>query len=356
MRKIALFALLIVLLAFSFPASAQDDLDAEFESDTITFAYPEDWVLCDDCFEDDGVTLILGTSEEAIENEIGGDAQEEDEAIIYVVTDIEVQLEFYDLLEGDLDGMTPSEVEEAYFMPDNADYGRLRTNDEETMAWVAWVQVDDIENEGLDIILQFGDRYVFVGGEAAAGAIDDFEDLIFAIAESVEVSDERVSGDPNVYEDEVISFEYPSDWVDCGCPPEGLIVVVGNNPDIIEDFDAMEDGDIQVIIAKDTEEFIEASNTSVRWDDDLSLAEALDEYLGFGGQAELDDVEELELNGNDAAARRSVAEGSDFEHYIILVQADRRTVVMVFAITRIGTMDDFEEDVLALAGTIELLD
>jgi hypothetical protein len=358
MRKVSLFALLIALLSFGFTASAQDDLDEEFESDAITFGYPGDWTVCDDCFDDE-FTIILGTSQEAIEAEIGGDAQEEGEAVIYVVSDIEPYLEFYEVLEDELDGMTPTEVEEAYFMPDIADYGRLRTNDEETMSWVTWNQVEGPENEGLDIILQFGDRYVFVGGEAASGEMDDFEDLVFSIAESVQVSDDQRASndDPNIYEDEMVTFEYPSDWVDCGCPPEGLIVIVGNNPDIIEDFDAMEDGDIQVIIAKDAEEFVESVGEGISWDDDLSLGDALDEYFSFAGQdVELGDTEELDLNGHDAAARRSVNEDTDFETLIVLVQADRRTVVMVYAITRVGTLDDFEGDVLDLAGTIEIID
>lgn len=359
MRKALLFTLLAGLLTFGFTAAAQEDLDAEYESDLITFAYPEDWAICDDCFEDE-FTLILGTSQDAIDAELAEESVDEGELIVYITADIEAALEFYDALQDDFDDITPEEIEETYFMPEGYDYGRLRTNDDETMAWVEWEQLEDAQHDGLDIVLQLDDKFVFVGGEAASGTMGDFEDTIFAIAESVSLPDDSRTenrGEPNVYEDEIITFEYPEDWVDCGCPPEDIVVIVGNNPDVIENLEAMDDGDIQVIIAKDAEEFVELLNEDARWDDDLSLAEALDEYLTFDGSGvEVGDIEELDFDGREAAARRTSNEDTDFEQLMILVQVDRRRVALVFAITRVGTMDDFEEDVYTLAGTIESVD
>jgi hypothetical protein len=209
--------------------------------------------------------------------------------------------------------------------------------------------------------MQIGEKFVFVGGEVASGTLSDFEDIIFAIAESVELAeDERRTdgGDLNVYADEIITFEYPEEWVDCGCPPEDLVVIISNNPDVIDDPDALDDGDIQVIIVKDAEEFVEQIDEDARWDDDLSMAEALEEYFTFDGRGvDIGDVEETEINDRDAATRFVTFEDTDIEQLQILIQLERRRVVLVFALTRIGSMDDDQVDaVFALVSSMEPAD
>jgi hypothetical protein len=358
MCKTLLFTVFAVLLTFGYTAAAQD-LDGEYESDLLTFNYPEDWEVCDNCFEDE-FSIILGTSEDAIEAELDDDPLDEGDAIMYVISDIEAYLDTYDALEDDFSEITAEEIEENYFMPDGYDYGRMRSNDDETMVWLEWEQIDDPQQEGLDIIMQIGEKFVFVGIEAAAGTLNDFEDIAFGVAESVELSDDerRTSGDDlNVYADDILTFEYPEEWVDCGCPPEDLVVIISNNPDVIDDMNELEDGDIEVIVVKDAEEFLEGLDTGVRWDDDLSMAEALEEYFTFEGRdVEVGDVEELEINDREAAARLIINEDTDFEQLQILIQLERRRVVLVLAITRVGFMEDYEDAVFALVESIEPAD
>lgn len=204
------------------------------------------------------------------------------------------------------------------------------------------------------------DEYVVITINALPGQIPVFEEEVLSIAATIAPRVIEPLPLTQTYEDAMITFEYPEGWVDCGCPPEENVVMVGNSPSSVTQ--NLQHGDIQVAIFKSLEEFIRSLGG--RWQPGLTLTEAMEQYFFNPDNETLvyreiikHDLDNLSIVTMRYESREiDYSMGGFIEGMNFLIPLENDEIAVIMAYSYLGTIDEYLPTLLELAQTIKAVE
>jgi hypothetical protein len=145
------------------------------------------------------------------------------------------------------------------------------------------------------------------------------------------------------YSDEVITFNYPDGWFECGCPDTENAMAIGNTKSA-PNTDNLARDEIQILVIKSMTIWIEET-LDAELEADTPEA-VLTDY--FNGRR----VETYEFDDREAAAMTVENDEAELETLFVAVELGNGEIGMLVATTRPGDLDQFEDTVMAIAETL----
>lgn len=367
------FGLLSLLLIGVLPAAAQaDDLTQTYTDDFITFNYPEGWFKCT-CPEDDN-TLAIGNTEDAPST---ADLKRR-EVQVLIVKSAAIWIE--DNLQVDFEAETPEEVLEVYFRGEDIETDRFTGRRE--AAWM-FVENASADLESLFIVVELGnDELGMLVATTRPGYVEDFEDTLLAIADTLVASEGGGSDDNDIVsslrdslnsgsrsssgdddpelteafemEDGNFALSYPDGWL-VG-ENEGAVIMVSSDAVLdVEAWAELEAGDVAIFIYPTVEllnDYPEGMSRGTVPSTIVSFyaSMAMIEGLTQNGPMEAPEIGRGQLLASSAYSTLS----REYDQYVFAIENGDDDIITLFAYSAPGAMEDLIPTIHAIAASFTL--
>lgn len=351
--KMMLVVLLLAMVVL--PAAAQEDT-ITYSDDVITFEYPEDWFQCE-CDDTENIVAV-GNTEDAPST----DDLDDDEVQVAIFKSVAVFLDENVGVEFDAD--TPEDALVNHFGGDDVDTHEFDDREAASMT----TENDDLEALFIVVDLNNGEMAMIIA-TARPGTLEDFEDDVFDIAETV-VATEDADVDEGEDEDEDegealeltenfelengdFALEYPEDWQ--AFEDAGSIILI-NDEAILELEDVADlDDDQLLLFIYPTVEGLPDYDFPV--DDGTVPSTIVSFYASMGfatGIQQVGAMEEPEIGDGELEASSTFGIGEDFERLVIAIENGDGDIITTIALAAPDNMEQFRPTIEAIIASFEV--